>query len=208
MLNSAFSLVGVKTPLYPELDYVRSPDLDYETNQAFGSMPKRSSSLRPKVLSQLAKLIPAAEAAVSNCALSSGVIRTWKAGALPPPLGCLSLCITVDMCVPIGLASIAIGTHLSMVGSIKTTPPHSATNTGQGLTSNVMRTNAMAKPQCNQTHPKFQYRFLAINRAERQAKPCRLSIEATSEQEARKILAPHFILSFAARLPILEVSHA
>ncbi|HBE9179951.1 host cell division inhibitor Icd-like protein [Serratia fonticola] len=66
----------------------------------------------------------------------------------------------------------------------------------------------MAKPQCNQTHPKFQYRFLAINRAERQAKPCRLSIEATSEQEARKILAPHFILSFAARLPILEVSHA
>ncbi|TQI95033.1 hypothetical protein FHU10_2050 [Serratia fonticola] len=65
----------------------------------------------------------------------------------------------------------------------------------------------MAKPQCNQTHPKFQYRFLAINRAERQVKPLRLSIEATSEQEARQILASHFILSFAARLPILEVSH-
>lgn len=57
------------------------------------------------------------------------------------------------------------------------------------------------------TPNKFIWRFLAINRAERQAKPCRLSIEATSEQEARKILAPHFILSLAARLPIPEVSH-
>lgn len=55
---------------------------------------------------------------------------------------------------------------------------------------------------------KFQYRFLAINRAERQAKPCRLTIEATSEREARKVLAPHYILSLAAVLPVQEVRHA
>ncbi|TBL70181.1 host cell division inhibitor Icd-like protein [Hafnia alvei] len=48
---------------------------------------------------------------------------------------------------------------------------------------------------------KFTWRFLALNRHDKKAKPCRLSVEATTEHEARRILAPHFILSFAARLP-------
>ncbi|WP_337049361.1 host cell division inhibitor Icd-like protein [Serratia fonticola] len=60
----------------------------------------------------------------------------------------------------------------------------------------------MAKPQCNQTHLKFQYRFLAVSRSDRNAKPCRLSVEAHTEREARQVLAPHFILSLAARLPL------
>lgn len=66
----------------------------------------------------------------------------------------------------------------------------------------------MAKPQCNQTRPKFQYHFLALCRADLQAKPCRLSVEATSEQDARRVLVSHFILSFAGRLPVQEVVHA
>lgn len=65
----------------------------------------------------------------------------------------------------------------------------------------------MAKPQCNQTHPKFTWRFLALNRHDKKATPCRLSVEASTEREARKILAPHFILSLAARLPVQEVIH-
>lgn len=40
------------------------------------------------------------------------------------------------------------------------------------------------------------------------ARPCRLSVEAATESEARRILAPHFILSLAARLPVREVRHA
>ncbi|MFN1148232.1 host cell division inhibitor Icd-like protein [Serratia liquefaciens] len=63
----------------------------------------------------------------------------------------------------------------------------------------------MAKPQCNQTHPKFQYRFLALSRTDRKARPCRLSVVAHSEREARQVLAPHFILSLAARLPLQGV---
>lgn len=66
----------------------------------------------------------------------------------------------------------------------------------------------MAKPQCNQTRPKYQYRFLALCRADLCAKPCRLSVEAETEHEARRILAPHFILSLAARLPVQEAHHA
>lgn len=59
-----------------------------------------------------------------------------------------------------------------------------------------------------QVIPKFQFRFLALSRADMLAKPCRVSIEAISEKEARRVLAPHFILSLAARLPVQEVSHA
>ncbi len=61
--------------------------------------------------------------------------------------------------------------------------------------------------QHTQTRPKYQYRFLALNRHDKQAKPCRLSVEAATEREARSILAPHFILSLAARLPVQEVRH-
>lgn len=65
----------------------------------------------------------------------------------------------------------------------------------------------MAELQHTQTRPKYQYRFLALNRHDKKAKPCRLSVEAATEREARSILAPHFILSLAARLPVQEVRH-
>ncbi|WNN45449.1 host cell division inhibitor Icd-like protein [Winslowiella toletana] len=59
-----------------------------------------------------------------------------------------------------------------------------------------------------QATPKFQFRFLALSRADMLAKPCRVSVEAASEKEARRVLAPNFILSLAARLPVQEVAHA
>ncbi|EMH4163537.1 host cell division inhibitor Icd-like protein [Pluralibacter gergoviae] len=65
----------------------------------------------------------------------------------------------------------------------------------------------MAELQHTQTHPKFTWRFLALNRHDKKGKPCRLSVEAATEREARRILAPHFILSLAARLPVQEACH-
>lgn len=58
-----------------------------------------------------------------------------------------------------------------------------------------------------QVTPNFEFRFLALSRSDMQAKPCRVSVQATSEKEARRVLAPHFILSLAARLPVQEVAH-
>nr|WP_249643449.1 host cell division inhibitor Icd-like protein [Pectobacterium carotovorum] len=57
------------------------------------------------------------------------------------------------------------------------------------------------------TLKKFTWRFLAINRHDKKAIPCRLSVEAETEREARRILAPYFILSLSARLPATEASH-
>ncbi|MFA9705077.1 host cell division inhibitor Icd-like protein [Klebsiella pneumoniae] len=53
----------------------------------------------------------------------------------------------------------------------------------------------------------YIWRFLALNRHDKKSRPCRLSVEAATEREARSILAPHFILSLAARLPASEVRH-
>jgi len=58
------------------------------------------------------------------------------------------------------------------------------------------------------TQNKFTWRFLALSRTDSRAKPCRISVEAYTELEARQALAPHFILSLAARLPVQEVGHA
>lgn len=98
--------------------------------------------------------------------------------------------------------------HLRIYQAIKTARPGSGGTLTGPLTNNVTETNAMAKPQCNQTHPKYQYRFMALDRADSQAKPCKIIVEATSEHEARKVLAAHYILSLAAVLPVQEVRHA
>lgn len=71
----------------------------------------------------------------------------------------------------------------------------------------LIKVTIMAETQSTQTRPKYQYRFMALSRADKAAKPCRLSVEAFNEEEARHILAPHYILAFAARLPVLEVRH-
>lgn len=204
MLNSAYSAAGVRLP---PMGIIRN-------DQPFGSMPSLSSSLRPNVLSQLARLIPAFEAANSNCAFSSGVIRILNCGDCPSPLVLLSRLI-VDKWSPIKLISLVIGGHLITVKPIKTTPPKGATNTRRGLTTNVIESSEVAMhntitPQTGAglSHPKYQYRFMVLDRADLQARPCQIIIEATSERGARKTLAPHYILSLAAVLPVQEVRHA
>ncbi|MFB9085800.1 host cell division inhibitor Icd-like protein [Erwinia tracheiphila] len=54
---------------------------------------------------------------------------------------------------------------------------------------------------------RFTFLFLAVIRANPQAHPHRAEIIATSEHEARSLLADRFILLFAGRLPVCEVCH-
>lgn len=78
---------------------------------------------------------------------------------------------------------------------------------GGGIKSQLQEAATMATT-LTQATPKFQFRFLALSRADMLAKPYRVSVEAISEKEACRVLAPHFILSLAARLPVQEVAHA
>jgi len=52
------------------------------------------------------------------------------------------------------------------------------------------------------THLKFTWLFLAINRAESGATPCRMTITADSECTARLMFSDKFVLLFAGRLPV------
>lgn len=59
----------------------------------------------------------------------------------------------------------------------------------------------MAKPQCNQTQPKFVWRFYSCQQSRYYI------VTAYSEREARKLL-PDSPCLFAARLPVQKVHHA
>lgn len=101
-------------------------------------------------------------------------------------------------------------THTLSTGKAQITKPGSALTLTGPLTTNDRMSIEVAMFD-HTTHPqgrnsltrnKFTWRFLALSRSDSKAIPCRLSVEAYSEREARQVLAPHFILSLAARLPL------
>lgn len=115
---------------------------------------------------------------------------------------------TVSM---VALAGQLSGWPVPVVSGIPTpvnvTTPLECRNSGGDSDLNTTEAIAMATTPAR-IPSKYQYRFMALSRADHSAKPLRLSIEATSEREARKTLAPHYILSLAAVLPVQEVRHA
>ncbi|MER2978875.1 host cell division inhibitor Icd-like protein [Serratia bockelmannii] len=172
--------------------------------QPFGSMPRFLNSERPSSLSQLLVLVFASFANSSNCALSSVGMRMGSIGERPLPLGCLSR--VVDMHMPIELLFKSIGIYHNTYNPITTTP-RSVCGTSEASNHKLLNeVTAMATADSNTfAHPKFTWRFLALSRTDREAKPCRLSVDAATERDARRVLAPYFILSLAARLPLQGV---
>lgn len=83
-------------------------------------------------------------------------------------------------------------------------------NTNRASNHNVTRTYTMALSHSTQTRPEKTYlwRFLALNRSDMGANPCRISVEAPTEHDARRVLAPFFILSLSARLSVQGVCNA
>lgn len=171
--------------------------------QPFGSMPRLSSSRRnkrliqPDLLSSPSSFI--AMASLSDNSLSSLNCTTWR-----------SLLSIVDIVNSCDLVCIGVDNVLHCMTLSKAKPGSALTLTGPLTTAVNVDNEAAMKDHI--THPQgrnnYTWRFLAINRHDKKGKPCRLSVEAATEREARRILAPHFILSLAARLPVQEVRHA
>ena len=162
--------------------------------QPFGSMPKRSSSLRPSVLSQLAKLMPAAEAASSNCVFNSGVIRILNCGDCPSPLGLLSRFI-IDRWPPIKLVSLSIGDHLSIMKPMKATPQTVGAVLRRLTTTDSNNIEEAALN--NITHIYGQYLYIWRFYSCQQSRF--ITVTAHTEQEARSLL-PDSPCMFAARI--------
>lgn len=188
----------------------------YGKYQFLGLTPNRSNSFRPRVLSQLPKLIPASDAADSNCALSSGVILIWNVGDNPFPFSVLSL-FGVDMYVRNPLVCYLLCTYSNMKYVQNKTPSNDITSITQGLTTNDTDTIEVAMQDINtpvtgrtSLTPNQSYRwlFLALNRSDYTAKPCRIAVTAPNENSARLMLVRDYMLIFAGRLPAQEVAHA
>ncbi|KJX09499.1 CI repressor, partial [Enterobacter hormaechei subsp. xiangfangensis] len=58
------------------------------------------------------------------------------------------------------------------------------------------------------SHPQFVFVFAAVRRADRKPRICMLRTIAGDELAARRTLVREYVLSLAARLPVVEVSHA
>lgn len=179
----------------------QTPELAFA--QPFGSIPRLSSSRRNKRLIQPDLLSSPSSfmaiASLSDNSLSSLNCTTWR-----------SLLSLVDIVNSCDLVCSGVDNVLHCMTLSKAKPGSARTLTGP-LTTNVIASNEAAMKD-HITHPQgrnnYTWRFLAINRHDKKGKPCRLSVEAATEREARRILAPHFILSLAARLPVQEVRHA
>ncbi|WP_419181577.1 host cell division inhibitor Icd-like protein [Providencia rettgeri] len=99
---------------------------------------------------------------------------------------------------------------------IKTTPSNDITSTKRGLitTDSIIIEVTMSKhntPVTGRTSltPNQSYRwlFLALNRSDYTAKPCRITVTAPNENSARLMLVRDYMLIFAGRLPAIGGKH-
>lgn len=58
------------------------------------------------------------------------------------------------------------------------------------------------------SHPQFVFVFAAVRRADSKPRICMLRTVAGDELAARRNLVREYVLSLAARLPVVEASHA
>lgn len=182
-------------------------------NQALGLIPSFRSLSRHESLTQELKLPCPATALICSSSSSSKRMCFMVLPLRSNAFFCLLSCIGSYQ----NYNSNTDGNYQLAViqyQSVKTAKPEGALTPIGLLTTTdsnsieVAMSNRTTHPQGRDSYTlkKFTWRFLAINRHDKKAKPCRLSVEAETEREARRILAPHFILSLSARLPVLEIS--
>ena len=77
-------------------------------------------------------------------------------------------------------------------------------NSGGSITCYLTEAALMATT-LTLSHPQFVFVFAAVRRADRKPRICMLRTVAGNEHAARRSLVRDYVLSFAGRLPLLEV---
>lgn len=125
-----------------------------------------------------------------------------------PHIRCMS--VYAKRIIKKGLKCISLMCSVKNEGEIHleiTKPGSVGARTGP-LTTNDNYTIEAAMKNNTTAPQRFIFLFLAVMRANTQAHPHREQISATSEREARSLLAGRFVLIFAGRLPVREVVNA
>ncbi len=181
----------------------------YGKYQFLGSMPRDCNSLRSILLIQVANVAsPSFFISASSCSLNSGVNLIWYCGDL--------FSFPVDMVITLIYYTLHGNDHVTIIYANKAMPRSASTLTGHLITTdNETIEVTMSKhntPVTGRTSltPNQSYRwlFLALNRSDYTAKPCRIAVTAPNENSARLMLVRDYMLIFAGRLPAQEVAHA
>lgn len=180
----------------------------YGKYQFLGSMPRDCNSLRSILLIQVANVAsPSFFISASSCSLNSGVNLIWYCGDL--------FSFPVDMVITLIYYALHGNDHVTIIYANKAMPRSASTLTGHLITTdNETIEVTMSKhntPVTGRTSltPNQSYRwlFLALNRSDYTAKPCRIAVTAPNENSARLMLVRDYMLIFAGRLPAIGGKH-
>ncbi|ENG4184604.1 host cell division inhibitor Icd-like protein [Providencia rettgeri] len=181
----------------------------YGKYQFLGSMPRDCNSFRITLLIHAARdSSPSCACATSIISRSSGSSLNWNGGF--PRLSVLC----VDTSITPVVWYLCVITHYTLATQ-KTMPRSGGTLTGH-LTTNDNTSIEVAMPDHNtpvtgrtSLTPNQSYRwlFLALNRSDYTAKPCRIVVTASNENSARLMLVRDYMLIFAGRLPAIGGKH-
>ncbi len=167
------------------------------TVQPLGSILRDCSSLRIiRFIQAASDSSPSCRCASSIKSRSSGSSRNWNGGFPRLSFLCVDTFSTPDV------VCLCVMTHYMHVNEKAT--PRSAETLPRRLTKPLFEVTVMAGSQHTQTHPKFTWRFLALN-----ASTCSvIHIDASTEREARDQSPAGCVMVFAGRLPVQGVEHA
>lgn len=180
----------------------------YGKYQFLGSMPRNCNSLRSILLIQVANVAsPSFFISASSCSLNSGVNLIWYCGDL--------FSFPVDMVITLIYYTLHGNDHVTIIYANKAMPCSASTLTGHLITNDnhtievtMSKHNTPVTGRTSLTpNQSYRWLFLALNRSDYTAKPCRIAVTAPNENSARLMLVRDYMLIFAGRLPAIGGKH-
>lgn len=182
----------------------------YGKYQLLGSMPRDCNSFRITLLIHAARdSSPSCACATSIISLSSGSSLNWNGGFPRLSVLCVDTSITPVVWYLCVITHYTLATQKTMPRSGGTLTGHLTTNDNTSIEVAMSKHNTPVTGRTSLTpNQSYRWLFLALNRSDYTAKPCRIAVTAPNEHDARLMLVRDYILSFAGRLPAQEAAHA
>lgn len=182
----------------------------YGKYQPFGSIPNRSNSLRHAALTHALNDVSAEAVLICSSNSSSNLIIFVVLPERSKFLFCFLSCIGIYRYVRlfiVGLYHITSRLKRQCLVVLSTLTRHLITTDKHTIEVTMKQHNTPVTGRTSLTpNQSYRWLFLALNRSDYTAKPCRIAVTAPNENSARLMLVRDYILSFAGRLPAQEVT--
>ncbi|MBQ0534937.1 host cell division inhibitor Icd-like protein [Providencia huaxiensis] len=181
----------------------------YGKYQLLGSMPRDCNSFRITLLIHAARdSSPSCACATSIISLSSGSSLNWNGGFPRLSVLCVDTSITPVVWYLCVITHYTLATQKTMPRSGGTLTGHLTTNDNTSIEVAMSKHNTPVTGRTSLTpNQSYRWLFLALNRSDYTAKPCRIAVTAPNENSARLMLVRDYMLIFAGRLPAIGGKH-